>query len=167
MIANMHKQYWSLGLALLVGSARIAPAQRVSAPIPKIFREVTFQPFAPITLGEAFPEHGPRRVAVGPGRAALALQGFGDTDSVYVDSNSDLTVRALEFVYPRKKDIPAAVTEYEQSLGVANQAATDSAGQRLLRWTWRDSNTEFQFSVLKSPQAISRVWSGLRDLLHR
>jgi hypothetical protein len=166
MVLTLRKDCWSLAFALLVGSASMAAAQRASASNPKIFRQVTFQPFAPITLGRPLPGRAPRTIPVRPGRVALTLHDFGDSDSVYVDSNSDFTVRALEFVYPRTKDIRAAVADYEQFLWPAHQAATDSARQRLQRWTWRDSDTEFQLSVLGSSHAVGRVWSVLRDRQH-
>jgi hypothetical protein len=164
-MVSMRKLSRTFGLALLVVVPGVAVAQ-APAKAPRIFREIAFQPFAPIVLGQPLPERAPRTITSRAGRAALALRGFGDTDSIYVDSNSDLTVRGLEFVYPRTKDIPASIAEYERSLGSGQHAATDSVGQRLERWTWRDSDTVFQFAVLRSSQAVARIWSSLTDLRH-
>jgi hypothetical protein len=74
------------------------------------------------------------------------------------------SVLAIEFVYPKGKDVTAAIAEYQQSLGaVHDHAVTDSLGRRLERWTWSDSVTVFEFVRLGGPKNPVRIWSSVRD----
>ena len=152
-------------LSVLAAAATEAvQAQTPATSARPIFRQITFQPFAPITLGEPLPQRAPRTIAVRPGRVALALQSFGDTDSIYVDQRADGTVAGLEFVYPATKDIAAAIADYRRLLGEpAHHVVPDSAGARVERWRWNDSATLFEFTTLRTSKAIIRVWSALRD----
>jgi len=127
-----------------------------------IFREVTFPPYEPIRLGEPLALKTPRTVAMPDGRLTFAEGPFGDTDSVYVQLAAG-RVAVLTFIYPRSKQVDAALASYDSSLGSGAHAVTDSAGGRLERSVWQDSLTRFEFSRLTSGGGSPRVWSTLVD----
>jgi hypothetical protein len=141
-----------------------APREQLPSPV---FREVTFQPYAPIRLGEPLALKTPRTVALPDGRLTFAEGPFGggtdgNVDSVYVKLDAG-RVAALTFIYPRSKQVDAALASYDSSLGSGSHAVTDSAGGRLERSVWQDSLTRFEFSRLTSGASAPRVWSTLVD----
>jgi hypothetical protein len=132
-------------------------------PSPPIFREVSFPPYSAITLGEPLPRGAPPTVAVGQRRAALANR-LGDTDSIFVEWDAGMRVRAIEFVYPSTKSVSKAVADYEALIATDERhTIADSAGQHLERWLWTDRATMFEFSSLTVGEKATRVWSILRD----
>jgi hypothetical protein len=131
--------------------------------MPPIFRQVSFPPFRPITLGEAIPDRAPPLVAVGDHRAVIAHP-TADTDSIFVEWDTGKRVCALEFLYRSTKVVGEAVAGYEAYLGADRQhTVADSAGQRVERWVWTDQATMFEFSSLGTGEKPTRIWSILRD----
>jgi len=162
----------ALGVGALVEGARAhnalaAAVERYNSALrPPIFRRVSFPPFDTITLGEALPQRPPPTVSVGPRRAAFA-QRLGDADSIFVEWDAGKRVRVLEFLYPSTKSVTKAAEDYEGLIGVDERhAVSDSAGQRLERWSWRDQATTFELSSLTGGGKSTRVWSILRDRAH-
>jgi hypothetical protein len=160
--SRMHNLLWA-GILIVVCVSASSDAQEPSSGPPRIFREVTFEPSAPITLGKPLPSGAPRTVPLRGGRAALAVQGFGDTDSIYVDTPPKGIVTRLEFVYPSSKNLYTALVSYRQTLGPATHVSSDSASGRLDRWTWSDSATVCEFSAFRPGAGTQRLWSTLRD----
>jgi hypothetical protein len=141
-------------------SADSAPAH---ATRPPIFRQVSFPPYSAITLGEPLPKGAPPIVTVGPRRAALANR-LGDTDSIFVEWDAGMRVRAIEFVYPSTKSVSKAVADYEGLIAADERhTVADSAGQRLERWLWMDQQTTFEFSFVTVGENPARLWSILHD----
>ncbi len=150
-----------IAIMALVGAAT-GSAQTPSTSAP-IFRRVMFPPLAPITLGQPIPLGAPRTVPVAPGRRAVTGQTLGDADSIFVETTPGDTVTRLEFRYPLDKDVDAAVGQYQDMLGSATHAGSDSASGHLDRWTWRDGATKFQFTSFRVGATVQRVWATLSD----
>ena len=130
---------------------------------PTIFREVEFQPFAAITLGEPLRRRTPQTVARGD-LLALTEPGFGGTDSVYLRLYSDRRVAALYFVYPDTTNFSAAVASYEATLGAPRSDVTmDSASGRVQHVTWEDSATTFVMGQFVTSIGKRRISSALVD----
>jgi hypothetical protein len=128
-----------------------------------IFREVQFDPYAPVTLGQPLPERAPRTV----GRAdllAFAEAGFGGTDSIYLALSADRGVTAMYFVYPDTTNFAAAISSYEESLGApVTRTTLDSAGGRVEHIVWEDTVTRFIMGRYVSSAGTQRVSSALID----
>ena len=162
--SNLSRMRSLLLIGLVGASARPSDEPRLTQTSrPPIFRQVSFPPFSAITLGEPLPERAPPTVLIGLRRAAFAHP-LGDADSIFVEWDTGKRVRVVEFLYPSTKSVSKAVADYEALLGVDRQhVVTDSAGQRLERWLWRDQATMFELSSLTVGEKPTRVWSILRD----
>ena len=129
-----------------------------------IFREVSFSPFDPLVLGQLLPAHAPSMVELSSGQLAFAKHGFGDADSIYVDTDTARRVRALVFVYPRTKGFDERTADYQELLGSpVRHLMGDSAGGRLEHVVWEDSLTTFELSRFASAELPVRIWSSLTD----
>lgn len=151
-----------LAIILLAGCA--SPEGRNHSPSAKtIFREVRFEPYGPIRLGEPLdvstPEGTPRT------STTLTLLGhFGDADSIIVHFDSSNRVVALDFLYQRAKKFSDAAREYETTLGspVQNLSA-DSGTTKVRHLIWEDSRTRFELREVVPARGAPQVSSILSE----
>jgi hypothetical protein len=133
-----------------IGSCAGGTPPSAPAPSRAIFREIDISPFGAIGLGAPLAS-GAAGLAVAAGQHLFVIRPphprFADADSILVRLDAAQRVVALYFVYHAGKDYPAAVADYESSLGrPARRVAKDSAGGRLERVTWRDKRTRFDLT---------------------
>jgi len=154
----------SVLFACLSCTAHADRTRQIAASGTPIFREVSFSPFDPIVLGEPLPTHAPSMVKVSSGQLAFAQRGFGDADSIYVETDSSRRVRALVFIYPRTKGFDERTASYKELLGSPiRHLMGDSAGGRFEHVAWEDTRTTFELSRFASAELPVRIWSDLHD----
>ena len=128
-----------------------------------LFREVSFQPFDAIALGQPLPAHAPPTSELSPYRLVLASPA-GDADSIYVSLDNSRRVSALAFIYPRTKGFDERSTSYQASLGQPlRHTLADSGGGRVEHVVWEDEHTVFELSRYASADTPVRMWSALTD----
>lgn len=118
-----------------------------------IFRAISFNPYATLSLGDTLPANAPPMTRHG-NVFAISKQGFGGADSIYVELDQNRRVQELQFVYGTGSTFDALVLDYEDTLGPPLQReASDSLGTRILRAIWQDERTEFIVSETTGSEA--------------
>jgi hypothetical protein len=166
---RQHRLKHSMARRLIFAIGIVASSCTAPAPVPStrgqptIFREVSFQPFAAVVLGEPLPPRAPPTVPQGT-LLSVSKSGFGGADSIYFRLGVDGRVNAMFFVYPLSDDFTASIKEYEGDLGPPVQReSVDSAGGKIERVLWRDSLTEFALSRFTQAGVVRRYSSALID----
>ncbi len=148
-------------LLILTGCVATQPSASPAAR-PAIFREVRFDPYQPITLGEPLPPTAPPGVRRGE-FLVLADLSFGGADSIYVELRNDRRVIGLHFVYPDTTDYLAQVASYSENFGAPRRVVADSAGGDIERAVWQDPTTVFLLSRFTGADGNERISSALLD----
>lgn len=127
-----------------------------------LFRSVQFDPYGPITLGEALRPDTPPPTVQGHLLALPDLQ-FGGTDTIYVELGADSRVKAMHFVYP-DTELEERLRSYQESLG-SPQSSTeaDSAAGKVHHVIWEDAITKFIVGHYVAQSGVRRVSSSLID----